>query len=188
MKNYLFVLLSLLSLNLFAQKDCEYSTNIKDSLGVYKVTNEYLVSEKNFGGKKDYIFYSLITDNGVPMLNLQIIQKSKGFIPANCFNEKSKLYLQLSNNKIVTLLHIQKESCGSLIRDDKGFDNRVSVGTFMFIKGSFEDLKSSKVNLMRIQHLTNTEDYVVKSQIVSEMDQKVYNPDSYFINYLKCVQ
>ena len=74
MKNYLFVLLSLLSLNLFAQKDCEYSTNIKDFLGVYKVTNEYLVSEKNFGGKKDYIFYSLITDNGVPMLNLQIIQ------------------------------------------------------------------------------------------------------------------
>jgi hypothetical protein len=33
-----------------------------------------------------------------------------------------------------------KESCGT-IRDDKSFDNRLTVGNFMFMKGSMEELK-----------------------------------------------
>ncbi|WPR70819.1 hypothetical protein SLW70_12875 [Flavobacterium sp. NG2] len=188
MKNTILALLFLLSIPVFAQKDCDYSSNIKDSIGTYKLTNEYLVSEKNFAGKSSYIFCSLASDNGFPVLNVQMIQKSKDFIPANCFDKNSKLYLQLQNGKIVTLLHLDKESCGSLIRDDKGFDNRVSVGTFMFIKGSIEDLKSSVVNLMRIKFLTSIDDYVLKKEITSEMNGKVYYPETYFMNYLKCIE
>lgn len=187
MKNYLILLLSLFSLTVSAQYDCEYSTNIKDSLGIYKVTPEYLMSEKNFGEKKDYVFFSLEKNNNLPVLNMLIIQKSKGFISANCFDKKSKLILQLSNNKIITLLHIDKENCGNLVRDDKGFDNRVSKGSFIFLKGNYEELKKSKINLMRIQNLTKSEDYVVKREIVSEMNNKTYSPDTYFINFLKCM-
>jgi hypothetical protein len=29
-----------------------------------------------------------------------------------------------------------------MIRDDKGFDNRITSGIFMFMKESFEDLKT----------------------------------------------
>ena len=188
MKNTILYLLFLLSLPVFAQKDCDYSTNIKDSIGTYKVTNEYLVSEKIFAGKSSYIFCALVNDNGFPVLNVQLIQKSKDFISASCFDKNSKLYLQLQNGKIVTLLHLNKESCGSLIRDDKGFDNRVNVGTFMFIKGSMEDLKSSPVNLMRIKFLTSTDDYIVKKEITSEMNGKVYFPETYFMDYLKCIE
>ncbi len=188
MKNYLLLLITLLSIKISAQKNCEYSTNIKDSLGTYKQTKEYLMSEKNFGGKSDYIFYSLVSDNGIPMLKIQIIQKSKGFIPATCFNENSKVYLQLTNNKIVTLIHSKKESCGTMIRDEKGFDNRISFGTFLFVKGSMEELKASKVNLMRIQHFTRTDDYNVKNELVSELDNKTCNPATYFIENLKCLE
>jgi hypothetical protein len=120
-------------------------------------------------------------------LNLQIIQKSKEFIKANCFDKNSKLFLQLNNGKIVTLLHIDQENCGTMIRDNDGFDNRLLVGNFMFLKGSLEDLKSSPVNLMRIKYLTDLEDYVFRKEFTSEMNNQVYHPENYFINYLHCV-
>jgi len=58
----------------------------------------------------------------------------------------------------------------------------------MFLKGSFEDLKSSPVNLMRIKYLTDLEDYVFRKEFTSEMDNKAYHPETYFINYLHCVE
>ncbi|AWG22250.1 hypothetical protein FFWV33_12340 [Flavobacterium faecale] len=173
---------------LFAQKDCDYSINVNDSLGIYKVTNEYLMSEKIFAGKSEYIFFSLVTDNGLPALTVNLIQKSKAFLSANCFDKNSKLYLQLQNGKVITMVHQDKESCGSLIRDPNGFDNRVTIGTFLFVKGTMEELKSSPINLMRIKYLTTIEDYVVKKEITSEMNQKVYQPETFFMDYLQCIQ
>ena len=176
------------SLCLLAQKPCEYSTNVTDSIGTYKSTKDYMIYEKNFAGNINYMFYSLALTDGLPTLNLQMIQKSKEFIKAHCFDKNSKLFLQLNNGKIITLLHIDQENCGSLIRDDKDFDNRILVGTFMFVKGSFEDLKSSPVNLMRIKYLTDTEDYVIQKEFKSELDSQIYRPETYFIENLHCIE
>lgn len=189
MKQLITLTFFLLTLTAFAQKkSCEYSVDVKDSIGTYKVTNEYLISEKHFGGTSDYIFFSLAQTDGLPTLNLQLIQKSKEFIKANCFDKNSKIYLQLQNGKIVTLIHINQENCGTLIRDDKGFDNRVSTGIFMFMKDNFEDLKNSPVTLMRIKYLTDVVDYIVRSEITSEMNSKVYHPDNYFMDNIRCVE
>lgn len=178
----------LISSQIFAQKTCDYSVNVKDSIGTYKLTKEYMIYEKNFAGNKNYIFLSMALTDGTPTLNLQMIQKSKDFMKANCFDKNSKLFLQLNNGKIITLLHIDQENCGAMIRDNEGFDNRVLVGNFMFLKGSFEDLKSSPVNLMRIKYLTDLEDYVFRKEFTAEMDNQVYQPENYFINYLHCVE
>jgi hypothetical protein len=188
MKQAVLVIFFLISSNLFAQKPCEYSTNVTDSIGTYKSTKEYMIYEKNFAGNTNYIFYSLALTDGTPTLNLQFIQKSKEFMKANCFDKNSKLFLQLNNGKIITLLHIDQENCGSMIRDDKSFDNRILQGTFMFMKGTFEDLKSSPVNLMRIKYLTDIEDYVIRKEFQSELDNQIYEPDTYFINYLHCIE
>jgi len=174
--------------SLFAQKPCEYSTNISDSIGTYKVTKELMMYEKKFAGNSSYIFYSLALTDGTPTLNLQLIKKSKDFMKANCFDKDSKLFLQLNNGKIVTLLHIDQENCGSLLRDNEGYDNRILSGIFMFVKGSMEDLKSSPVNLMRIKYLTDIEDYVMQKEFKSEMNNEVYHPETYFIENLHCVE
>lgn len=187
MKQFLIAALFLLSANLFAQP-CEYSVNVNDSIENYKVTSEYLISEKIFGGTSSYIFYSLALTNGIPTLNVQLIQKSKDFIKANCFDKKSKLFLQLNNGIIITLLHIDSENCGTMIRNTEGFDIRTTSGTFMFIKGSFEELKKSPVSIMRIKYFSGTEDYVIKKELTSELTGKVYNPENYFINNLYCVE
>lgn len=172
----------------FAQKNCEYSANVTDSIGTYKSTREYMIAEKNFGGTSDYFFFSLALTDNIPTLTLQHIQKSKEFLKASCFDKTSKLYLQLANGKIVTLHHIDQENCGTLLRDDKGFDNRVNSGTFFIIKDNFEDLKQSPVTMIRIKYATNTEDYVLKKQFTSELTSQIYYPESYFINFIKCIE
>ena len=117
-----------------------------------------------------------------------MLQKSKGFLKANCFDKNSKLFLQLNNGKIITLIHIDEENCGSLIRDDKNFDNRVITGNFMFMKDSFEELKKSPVSLMRIKYLTDVEDYVIKKEFTSELNNMVYQPEKFFINTIQCLE
>lgn len=188
MKKLLLTTLFFLSLSAFAQTPCDYATNVTDSIGTYKITKEYLISEKVFAGTSSYIFYTLSLTDGLPTLNVQLIQKSKSFIKANCFNKNSKLFLQLNNGKVITLVHTDLEYCGSMIRDENGFDNRVIVGNFMFMKGTMEDLKSSPLSLMRIKYLSDTEDYIIKKELVSELNGKVYNPETYFINNLRCIQ
>jgi hypothetical protein len=188
MKKVVLLILFLISSTLFAQKPCEYSVNVTDSIGSYKSTKEHMIYEKIFAGNNNYIFYSLALTDGMPTLNINFIQKSKDFLKANCFDKNSKLFLQLNNGKIITLLHIDKESCGTLIRDENGFDNRVLTGTFMFMKGSFEELKSSPVNMMRIKYLIDIEDYVIKKEFQSELNNQVYQPETYFINYLHCIE
>lgn len=188
MKQAVLLILFLISNALLAQKPCEYSTNVTDSIGSYKSTKEYMIYEKIFAGNKSYIFYSLSLTDDLPTLNLQLIQKSNDFIKANCFDKNSKLFLQLNNGKVITLLHIDQENCGSMIRDDKGFDNRILVGTFVFLKGSFEDLKTSPVNMMRIKYLTDIEDYVIRKEFQSELNSQVYEPETYFINYINCIE
>lgn len=188
MKYLVLTAICLINCSLFAQKNCEYATNVTDSLGTYKSTKEYLVSEKVFGGNSSYIFYSLAQVDGVPTLTVQLIQKSKDFMKANCFDKDSKIYLQLQNGKIVTLSHIDKENCGSLIRDEKGFDNRVKSGVFVFLKENYEDLKKSPVTMMRIKYLTDVEDIIIRPELTAELDQKVYHPETFFIDYLHCVE
>ena len=186
---YIFILfVCFLSLNLYAQKPCEYSTDVTDSIGSYKTTKEYLISEKIFAGNSNYIFYSLALTDGMPTLNVQVIQKSKEFIKANCFDKNSKIYLQLQNGKIVTLIHVNEDNCGTMIRDDKGFDNRVQSGIFMFMKDNYNDLKTSPISMMRIKYLTGSEDYVFKKELTSELDGKLYEPETYFIKNIRCIE
>jgi hypothetical protein len=188
MKYALILTFSFLSFNLFAQKPCEFSTNVTDSIGIYKSTTDYLISEKIFAGNSNYIFYSLVLTDDLPTLNVQFIQKSKNFMKVNCFDKDSRIYLQLQNGKIVTLKHIDQDNCGTMVRDDKGYDNRIKAGIFMFQKDNFEDLIISPVSIMRIKYSTDIEDYVFKKEFTAELDGKVYRPETYFIDNIRCIE
>ena len=172
----------------FAQINCDYSTEVTDSLGSYKATKDYMVSEKIFGGNYNYLFFSLVKTDDLPTLNVQMVNRSMDFLKTYCFDKNSKIYFQLNNGKIITMIHIDQEDCGTLVRDPKGLNNRITTGYFMFMKDSFEELKKSPISLMRIKYTTETVDYVFSSELISEMDSQTYNPDVYFINYLKCIE
>lgn len=188
MKTRLLLLFSvLISLTTFAQKECEYTTNIKDSLGLYKLTKEYLMHERVFGNSQSSMYFSLINADGLLSLNIEMIQKSNDFIPAKCFDKNSKIYIQLNNGKIVTLLGLDQEMCGNSVRNNNQ-NNRVLSGYFLFMKDSFQELKKSPVSFIRIKFSSETIDYIMKSELTSEIDKKTYNPDHFFLNYLKCIE
>lgn len=189
MKSLLFALFIFFQFSAFAQKDCEYSTNVVDTIGSYKSTKDYLVHERIFAGNTTYIFFSLLNADGTPYLKVQTVNKSSDFIKAICFDASSKIYLQLVNGKVITLLHTNTETCGTMVRlEEENKNTRILTGDFMFLKGSFEDLKSSPVSLMRIKSATDTQDYVFKKELASELMKRSYFPENYFIDYLKCVE
>lgn len=187
MKNLFFALFLFLNLSALAQKPCEIDSDIKDSLGTYKSTKQYVVFERSFAGNSTDIFFALSSNNGVLGLETQILQRSQDFIKALCYDANSKIYLQLNNGKIVTLFYPGTETCGNLLRDEKSGNNRITSATFYFTKENFEDLKSSPVTFMRIKFAGEMVDYPFRTAFVSELDKKVYEPETYFINYLKCL-
>lgn len=187
MKSYIIALFTVINLNSFAQKPCEYSSNVSDSIGIYKSTKEYLLYEKVFAGNSSYVFASFVLTDSIPTFNIQFLDKSKDFIKAKCLNKNSKMYLQLINGKIVTLNHIDKDDCGTMIRDDNGYNNRILTAIFTFTLEGLEELKKSPVSLIRIKFSTDVKDYILKREFVSELNGNTYVPENYFINYLHCI-
>lgn len=188
MKRLILIITIFLNISAFAQKDCEYSTNVTDSIGVYKSTTSYTMHERIFGNNKTNIYFSLINADGLVSLNVQLIQKNTDFIPAKCFDKNSRVYLQLSNGKIVTMLGISdQDTCGNSVRNNDE-NARILTGYFLFMKDTYEDLKTYPVSMMRIKFAGETEDYILKSELVSETDKSTYYPENYFINYLKCIE
>lgn len=187
MKKWLLVLFLLNLSTLFAQKECEYNTNVTDSIGTYKSTKEYLMHERFFGGSEKSMFFSLIDSGEFPSLSIKIIQKSSDFTPAFCFDKSSKIYFQLENGKIVTLFSITEDNCGnSVIVDNKNC--RILTGYFLFMNDTYDELKNSPISLIRIKYLTETVDYIAREELISEADKSIYLPSNYFINYLKCIE
>ncbi len=187
MKTLLFLVSLLFSITTFAQKECEYSSNVKDSLGTYKSTKDYIIHERVFGNTQTTIYFSLINADGLLSLNVQMIQKSPDFLAAKCFDKNSKIYIQLNNGKIVTLRGVDQESCGNSVRNNNE-NNRILGGYFLFVKEGFQELKNSPISFIRINFAGETVDYITKSTLVSEVDKKTYNPDHFFMDYLKCIE
>ncbi len=188
MKNLFFALFLLLNFNAIAQKPCEIDNDIKDSLGTYKSTKQHLIFERSFAGNSTNIFFALSNSNGLLAVEVQILQRSQDFIKAFCFDKTSKIYLQLNNGKIATLLYAGDETCGNLLRDDNNGNNRLTTGTFVFAIENFDALKNSPVTFMRVKFAGEMIDYPLKTSFVSELDKKAYEPENYFINYLKCIE
>jgi hypothetical protein len=188
MKNTFLALFLFVNLLAFAQKPCEIDTNISDSLGTYKTTKQQMIFERSFAGNSTNIYFALFENNGVIGIETQIIQHSNEFIKAICLDANSKIYLQLSNGKIVALLYVGNDTCGTLIRDDKNANNRILSGSFVFTKDNYEDLKESPITFMRIKFSGETIDYPFKTEFTSERDKNKYQPEKYFINYIKCIE
>jgi hypothetical protein len=116
-----------------------------------------------------------------------MIQRGKDFLKADCLDKNSRMFLQLENGKIVTLLHIDQENCATGVRNE-GINNRILAGYFLFPKDAIETLESSPVSLMRIRFSTGTTDYIMKDSLLSESENKTYSPASYFMAALPCLE
>ena len=187
MKHILFFIALLSTVSVSAQNPCDISTNVTDSIGTYQSTKPYLVHERNFGEDKGYLYLSMAITDGTPTLNFQHIRKSKNFMVAECYNSTSRIYLQLQNGKVVTLVYADQGDCGSSVRSEDGYNNRILSSNFYFAKGSFEDLKKSPITFMRVKYASSSTNYIFKSTLKSEFDGLTYEPETYFQKLLTCL-
>ena len=171
------------------KKDCQYDYEEKTDSTYMKALNSQLVYEKVFGNSKEFIQFNLINDNGVPTLSFQQVQKSQDFIPVRCFNRKSKVIFQLENGAIISLISATDETCSSLsyIAEEKS-NIRLLTGYFLFTKTNYDELKKSRIIVMRVQYSGETKDYILPDTIQSEIVNQSLKPSSYFIDNLACVE
>lgn len=188
MKQILVFTLFMLSLACHSQNPCDISTNVTDSIGTYHATTPYLVHERNFGEDKSYLYLSVMIIDGTPTLNFQHIRKSKSFIVADCFSKSSRLYLQLQNGKVITMVYADADDCGTSVRSEDGYSNRINSANFYFTKGSFEDLKDSPINFIRVKYASTSTNYILKSSLKSELDGLTYEPETYLQRLLLCLK
>lgn len=171
------------------KKDCKFDFEEKTDSTYLKKTTDILVYERIFGNNNEMIFFSLLNSNGTPMLSFQQIQKSTEFIPAICFDKNSKIYFQLENGKIISLINASEDNCSSFNYDSASKSNiKVITNYFLFIKDNYDELKKSPISLMRINYVGDKKDIVLKTEINSELLKEKYNPSNYFIDYLDCIK
>lgn len=189
LKIFSILLLFITQINGAQNKNCEFDYEEKTDSTYIKETQKVLIHEKIFGDSKELISFSLVNSNGIPMLNLQFIQKSSLFLPTFCFDKNSKIHFQLENGKIFTLLNFSEDNCSSLSYDDETQSNiRVISNYFFFTKENYEDLKNSAISLMRIKFMGESRDIVLKNEMSSEITNQKTNPSNYFIDYLHCIE
>lgn len=189
MKKLLVLLLLGTSLITFAQADCNTTVETTEDGIEIKNTKDYLMFERVFGGSTEFMFFSLTKSDGIPILNFQNLSKSTGFPDIYCIDENSRIYFQLTNGKIITLLSAQEEHCASMLYDSEEKKNiSILTSSFVFTKGTLEELEKSPISLMRIKYTTETVDYAIKKKIEGETVKGTFYPENYFINFLKCIK
>lgn len=188
MKQLLILFLLIPILNFAQKKNCEYSFEEKTDSTYIKALSEKIIYEKIFGNSREFIQFNLINNNGIPTVSFQQIQKNQDFIPARCFDKRSKIIFQLENGKIVTLISTNENICSSLtyIQEEKS-NIRLLTAYFIFSRNNYEELKKSRITIMRIQYAGETKDYIVNDEIQSEILNTTIKPSNYFIDYLSCI-
>lgn len=185
------VVLLVFSLNLISlaqNKDCSIDFEEKTDSTYIKKTTDFMLHEKVFGNATELVMVSILNNNGTVLLSLQMIQKSPEFIPAFCFDKSSKIYFQLNNGKIITLLNVSEDTCASNSFDTETKNNiKVITNYFVFVSENYQDLKTSPISLMRIKYLGETKDYAVRTELKSEILNKTVNPSLFFIDNLNCI-
>ncbi|OYQ47405.1 hypothetical protein [Flavobacterium aurantiibacter] len=171
----------------FGQADCKWDINVTDSLGTYRETKSYLVHERIFDGKQTFLSFKLLQSNGTPILHYELIEKTKDFSKAVCFDASSRIYLQLQNGKIITLHYASSDMCSNLVQTGTAESARILAADFLFTKGSIELLRESPVILMRVKYTTETTDIILKKQLKSELTGNETSPESFFSLHLPCL-
>jgi hypothetical protein len=190
--NKLFRITALLLLTNFSfsqDKICEFEIDIATDTSSTRVLKDKIIDESIYGNTTSFLTFKMFEVDGVLGVNFQYLQKSKDFLSPICIDKNTKMFLELSNGKQVKLVNSTEiETCNELQYDASNKNNlRVLNGFFYFTPENFQDLKTEKVYLIKITANTGDVNFVIKPELNSEIYKEKSTPDTYFIDYLKCL-
>lgn len=86
MKKISYLTLLLITTLSFSQiKNCKYDFEEKTDSTSIKILPQKLVYERVFGNAKEFVQFALMNNNGVPMIEVQQLQKKHHFYPCKLF-------------------------------------------------------------------------------------------------------
>lgn len=170
-------------------KNCSIDyEEVNDSLNIKK-TNNVLVYEFDRVSATSSLFFSLITTNGVPFLNIQYLQKSPDFISINCLSKKSIISIKLVNGTTISGHFIDQDVCDTYTYDSEGKKNiRILDANFYIKKEHLQLLKASPISLIQIRFTGSTELFVIESELKSTIVDVKTNPTKFFIDNIPCIE
>lgn len=182
-------LLLLTNLSFSQDKACDFEIDVATDTSSTRVLKDKIIDESVFGNTSSFLTFKMFEVDGVLGLNFQYLQKSKDFLTPICIDKNTKVYLELSNGKQVKLINSSDtETCNELQYDALNKNNvRVLNGFFYFTPENFQDLKTEKVYLVKITATTGDVNFVIKPTLNSEIYKTKSTPDTYFMDYLKCL-
>ncbi len=170
--------------------ECVYFQNYKNDFETYKSTRLYMVYLRSFSGNFERIYFTLAKKNEIPYLNIDLIYKgtNEEYGENICFDENSKLLIKLKDGKTVTLLHIENEDCYKNVINGVRDVSRNLSGSFRFLQEDIEILKNSPLETMQIVFENEKKEYVFQITAYSEVENKTFEPQTYFQNYINCIE
>lgn len=185
----LLMLLSFTSVITAQTKKCSIDyEEVNDSIN-FKKTNSVLVYEFDRVSATSSLFFSLISNNGVPFLNLQYLQKSPDFIPITCVAKKSIISIKLINGTTISGHYIDQDVCDTYTYDNVGKKNiRILEANFYIKKEHLELLKKSPISIIQVRFAGSTELFNVRDELKSTIVDVKTQPTNFFIDNIPCIE
>jgi|GEM_PF-565604 len=184
----LFLLVSTIATSFSQQPDCDYKILIDTEDEIFKLTNEKLTEFLLGRDRNIFIYFSLMQEEAVKSLVIQVSVNAKEMPPLMCFNKDSRVSFKLEDGSFVSMRYLGVENCGRLIENEETLHNSVSEAAFLLDDISIKRLEKSKITSMRIT--TMQTDFDIDFQNVLSNDQipiPIY-PKEFFMNTLKCLE
>lgn len=187
----LLLLLALFSatLSVAQTKNCSIDyEEVSDSLTLKK-TNNVLVYEFDRVSATSSLFFSLLTTNGHPFLNIQYLQKSPDFIPITCVARKSIVSIKLVNGTTVSAHYIDEDICDTYTYDNTTNKNiRILDANFYIKKEHLKLLKEAPISMIQIRFAGSTELFIIQNELKSTIVDVKTQPTQFFMDNIPCIE
>ena len=183
----LFLLTTVLS---YAQAtDCDYKLKIDTEEEKFLLTNAELAEYMLGLDKTVFIYFSLMKEEDVKSLVLQISANAKKDVPPiMCFNKDSRVSFKLEDGSFVSLRYLGEELCGRQTENEDTLHNSTSEAAFYIDETNLQRLASSKITSMRITTMRTDFDVVFQEVLSNEGIPEPIYPKEFFLNHLQCLQ
>ena len=184
----LILLISTTLVGFSQNEDCNYKIQIDTEEEVFKLTNEKLTDYLLGTDKNVFIYFSLMREEDVKSLVIQVSVNAKEKPPLMCFNKDSRVTFKLEDGSYASLRYLGVENCGRLTENEETLNNSTSEAAFLLDETNIKRLEASKISSMRIT--TMQTDFDIDFQEVlsnSQIPIPIY-PKEFFMNSLKCLE
>tara|TARA_A100000171_G_scaffold27147_2_gene25327 strand:- start:81 stop:653 length:573 start_codon:yes stop_codon:yes gene_type:complete len=190
MKQLLFLFLVFVTpvLGVAQDQDCNFKVQVETEEEVFKLTNEQLTEFLVGRERNIFIYFSLMQEDAIKSLVIQVSVNAKEMPPLMCFNKDSRVSFKLEDGSFASLRYLGVENCGRQTENEETLNNSTSEAAFLLDEGSIERLKTSKIVSMRITTMRTDFDITFQNVLSNNQIPIPIYPKEFFMNNLKCLE